>query len=154
MKVKNYKKYALFPYESKVSKKDVYKLGDIVITTDREPKEIGVILQIHSPTEFRTDMFGNCSTEDTQLASIFQMKKYRPELLSEFDHDDYCKVMQDRLDDQEKLLQKLIDRAEKLQKSISENKVLNHERAAMIGMIDMASCLGLDTKPYHWIYII
>jgi len=82
MKVKDEKKFAYFDYESVNSTK--FRLGDIVIKEYEElVYEIGVILQIHSEDEYRTDMFGNCSVDEIRLATINEIKKYRPELLPE-----------------------------------------------------------------------
>jgi|GEM_PF-3548667 len=85
MKVKDEKKFAYFNYESVHSTK--FRLGDIVIkeSHNEEPDEIGVILQIHSEDEYRTDMFGNCSVNEIRLANIDEIKQQRPELLPEIE---------------------------------------------------------------------
>lgn len=88
MKVLDYKKFACFDYESKVSMKDDFELGDIVVRypdpeydeLDAKP-EIGVILQVHQSNEFRTDMFGNCCSSEIELATKEEIEAYRPELL-------------------------------------------------------------------------
>ncbi len=75
MNIPNYVNYGCFVYESKVTGKDAYKLGDVVINKDNE---IGVVIQIHSPEEFRVDMFGNTSKDEVRLATDEEIKAYRP----------------------------------------------------------------------------
>lgn len=78
MKVKDYRDYALFDYNSIVGKQDDFQLGDIVINDENK---IGVIIQVHEPSEFRVDMFGNCGSDEIRLASEEEVKEYRLELL-------------------------------------------------------------------------
>ena len=75
MKIENYKHFCAFEYTSK--KSTLYELGDVVINTNRE---IGIIIQIHGGHEFRTDMFGNCSSTEIRLATEKEFKEYRPSL--------------------------------------------------------------------------
>lgn len=78
MNIKNYKYYACFDYISNKSK--FHKLGDVVIN---EENQIGIIIQIHSDLEFRTDMFGNCCISEIVMASDEQIKKFRPNIKDE-----------------------------------------------------------------------
>jgi len=80
MKIANYINYGMCIYENKLSCNDKYKLGDVVINDD---KFIGVIIQIHSRSEFRTDMFGNTSDSETRIASDEEINQYRPNILKE-----------------------------------------------------------------------
>lgn len=87
MNLSNYTDYALFDYESKVSKDDDFQLGDVVIKEldcNGEPaNEIGVIIQVHSKDEFRTDQFGNCTTDELRLATTFEIDSFRPTLYND-----------------------------------------------------------------------
>jgi len=91
-KVKNYKEYALFDYESNINP---FALGDIVT---REPleewkldpdfdgnntPEIGVVIQIHDTDELRTDMFGNESASKLKPSTLEEIQKYRPKLMKD-----------------------------------------------------------------------
>lgn len=77
MKVKNHKEFACFDYTS--YKSNNYQLGDIVVN---EQREIGIIIQVHSTYDYRTDMFGNCNISEIKKASLEDIKQYRPEILS------------------------------------------------------------------------
>lgn len=77
MRQANYINYGMCIYQSIVTGKDDYQLGDIVIN---EENEIGVIIQMHSISEFRTDMFGNSSSLEVKMATKEQIKAYRPNL--------------------------------------------------------------------------
>lgn len=86
MKVKNHNEYRLFEYENIFSDKDEYQLGDIVC---KKPSmyngfeaEVGVIIQVYNE-EFRTDMFGNCSTNEIRLATIEEIEQLYPKLLND-----------------------------------------------------------------------
>lgn len=81
MNLSNYTDYAAFEYENNISDKDDYQLGDVVINDEQQ--EIGVIIQVHSRDEFRTDMFGNCCSEEIRLATQFDIDTHRPNLLNE-----------------------------------------------------------------------
>jgi|AMWB02.1.fsa_nt_gi hypothetical protein len=81
MNLKNYKDYACFDYVS--VKSSTHKLGDVVIKETEDGSEIGVIIQIHEETEFRTDMFGNASTSEVRMATKEEIKKFRPNIKSE-----------------------------------------------------------------------
>lgn len=85
MRLENYVSYGMCLYDNHISKNDTFKLGDVVINND---DEIGVIIQVHSPLEFRTDMFGNTSDEEVRLATDTEIAAYRPNILQEgnFDH--------------------------------------------------------------------
>jgi len=76
MKVNNHKDYCCFKYTSTES--SLFSLGDIVIN---KHNDIGVIIQIHEEHEFRTDMFGNCSSTEIRLATEDEVLKYRKELI-------------------------------------------------------------------------
>lgn len=84
MNLPNYLDYALFNYENNVSKEDAFELGDVVIKEldwdGSTINEIGVIIQVHSKNEFRTDMFGNCCTDELRLATSFEIEAHRPTL--------------------------------------------------------------------------
>lgn len=84
MNLPNYLDYALFDYENNVSKDDDFQLGDVVIKEldwdGSTINEIGVIIQVHSKDEFRTDMFGNCGTHELRLATSFEIEAHRPTL--------------------------------------------------------------------------
>jgi hypothetical protein len=91
MKVSNHKLFCCFEYDSTTSTK--FKLGDIVIKYPNElyddmddKPEIGVIIQIHSENEYRTEMFGNCSSSEIMLASQNEIDLYKPNVFT-----DYCK---------------------------------------------------------------
>lgn len=75
----DYRKYAYFNYVNQISDRDKFRLGDVVI--NKYSREIGVIIQVHSPIEFRTDMFGNCSDGEIEKASLLQIVMYRPDIL-------------------------------------------------------------------------
>lgn len=87
MNIPNYEDYACMNYENNISGHDDFQLGDVVIREIDElgdtTNEIGVIIQVHSPDEFRTDMFGNTYTDDIRLATQFEIDTYRPNILSE-----------------------------------------------------------------------
>jgi len=85
MNIKNYVNYGMCIYESTVTGNDKYKLGDVVVN---DKNEIGVIIQIHSANEFRTDMFGNSSESEVRKATDMHIKRFRPNLLNEgnFEH--------------------------------------------------------------------
>ena len=60
----DYRNFALFEYNSTTSPKDAFVMGEVV--RKKTSGEIGVIIQVHSPHEFRTDMFGNCSSSEIE----------------------------------------------------------------------------------------
>lgn len=86
MKVINHKKFCCFEYES-FELESKYNLGDVVIginDLNGNLNSIGVVIQMHDhPEEFRVDMFGNTSDDEVRLATIEEIKKYRPDLLSD-----------------------------------------------------------------------
>lgn len=77
MRQSNYINYGMCIYTNVLSKDDAFQLGDIVIN---KRNEIGVIIQVHSPHEFRSDMFGNCCTSEIKLATKEQVNAYRPNI--------------------------------------------------------------------------
>lgn len=88
MKVKDYKKYAHFKYETPENN-NIYKLGDVVIKPkDWEGEtinEIGVVLQVHDNSELRTDMFGNECNSMLRLATLEEITEHRPEILKDLE---------------------------------------------------------------------
>ena len=78
MNLENYTDYACFDYDSVEC--PLHRLGDVVINKD---KEVGVIIQVHGNEEYRVDMFGNCHVDEIKMASDYQIKRYRPNLLNE-----------------------------------------------------------------------
>jgi hypothetical protein len=99
MKVENHLFYAAFIYTNGADKtKNNFELGDIVLREDEDGVEIGVIIQIHDDVEFRTDMFGNTNIDDCRLATIEEIKKYRPDVYElpftvEFKRLNECKIL-------------------------------------------------------------
>jgi hypothetical protein len=86
MKVNDYNKYRCFDYENSTS--TLYELGDIVYKAadplyEDDAPEIGIILQVHSEFEYRTDMFGNCSEPEISMATLDQIEAYRPKILED-----------------------------------------------------------------------
>jgi hypothetical protein len=86
MRIENYVNYGMCIYDNVLSPQDAYQLGDVVINRQNE---VGVIIQIHSPEEFRTDMFGNSCTHGVRFATDEEIGKYRPFILTQghFKHD-------------------------------------------------------------------
>lgn len=84
MKVRDHKKFCCFDYESdNPSFHDHgYRLGDVV-TKRLEETEIGVVIQIHTDGDIRTDMFGNASPSEVRLSTIEEVERYRDELLED-----------------------------------------------------------------------
>lgn len=76
----NFVSYTCFDYTSNISKKDSYKLGDVVIN---QYNEIGIIIQMHSPNEFRTDMFGNTHKDEVRPATYDDILSFRPNIKKE-----------------------------------------------------------------------
>jgi len=77
MNLPNYNNYACFNYEQNISENDEYKLGDVVINDENK---IGVIIQMQTPEEFRTDMFGNTDADQVRLATQWEIETFRPEI--------------------------------------------------------------------------
>jgi hypothetical protein len=78
----DYRKYALFNYDSFISPDDKFRLGDVVIKEyEDNSKEIGVIIQSHGRGEYRTDMFGNCCDSEIRIATKEEIKKCREDIL-------------------------------------------------------------------------
>lgn len=80
MRINNYINYGMCKYENNISPFDAYKLGDVVINKENE---IGVVIQIHDPNDFRTDMFGNASASEVRRATDEEIKKYRQNIHNE-----------------------------------------------------------------------
>jgi len=80
MRIKNYVNYGMCVYQSCVTENDAFKLGDVVINFENQ---IGVIIQVHTPDEFRTDMFGNASSSEIRMAKIEEVELYRPNIMKE-----------------------------------------------------------------------
>lgn len=80
MTIKNYLNYGMCIYDNIITGQDKHALGDVVIN---EANEIGVVIQIHSKDEFRTDMFGNSSSGEVRMATDDEIKTYRPDLLEQ-----------------------------------------------------------------------
>jgi hypothetical protein len=80
MRISNYLNFGMCEYDNHTTAKDDFKLGDVVIN---DQNEIGVIIQVHSDCEFRTDMFGNCSTTEIRLATDQEILDFRPNVLNE-----------------------------------------------------------------------
>jgi hypothetical protein len=74
----NYISYCRFDYTSNISKKDKYKLGDIVFHIKQQ--EVGIIIQIQDTDNFRTDMFGNTHCSEIRLATQNDIDMFRPEV--------------------------------------------------------------------------
>jgi hypothetical protein len=74
----DYKLYALFNYVSNTGAGDTFTLGQVVINTRND---IGVVIQVHSKHEMRTDMYGNCCDTNSRAASIEEIKKHRLDLI-------------------------------------------------------------------------
>ena len=79
IKVKNHKDFACFDYISKTCPH--HKLGEVMFRP--ETNEIGVIIQIHSEGEYRTDMFGNCCITEVRNATLSEIKEYRPKIIKD-----------------------------------------------------------------------
>lgn len=80
MQIPNYRNYGMCDYNNTFSNAVKFQLGHVVIN---ESKEIGVIIQIHSDDEFRTDMFGNCCAEEIRLATDDEILELRPTVESD-----------------------------------------------------------------------
>lgn len=78
IRVRDHKKFAAFDYVSADCQD--FGLGDVVINS---ANEVGVIIQVHEPGDYRTDMFGNCSKSEISAASRDQVASLRPELLKD-----------------------------------------------------------------------
>lgn len=81
MNLSNYLNFGMCVYNSHVTGKDDYKLGDVIINKDTN--DIGVIIQVHEPSEFRCDAFGNFCSDEVRLATDEEIAKYRPNVKNE-----------------------------------------------------------------------
>jgi hypothetical protein len=82
MQVQDHNKYRLFEYHNDFTNPN-FELGDILIRDKEEGNPIGVVIQLHPDGDCRTDMFGNCSTDDVRLATMDEIEKHRKELVAE-----------------------------------------------------------------------
>lgn len=82
MKVKDYKKFCRFEYESDMNNTN-YQLGDVVTKVTEDGVNIGVVIQLHDDGDFRTDMFGNVSPWEVKLSTIVDVAVHREELLED-----------------------------------------------------------------------
>lgn len=80
LSVINHRKFAYFDYTSEKNETP-FQLGVIVIKESNN--EIGVILQTYANGEFRTDMFGNSGDYECRLATIEEVKEFRPEIIED-----------------------------------------------------------------------
>lgn len=94
MKVKNHIQFRKFEYESFMENKN-FQLGEILVKIDNhdeplkhEGNPIGVVIQLHTDGDCRTDMFGNCSPSEVRLATITEILELRSELNDEIDIQD------------------------------------------------------------------
>lgn len=85
MKVKDTSKFQAFDYISDLEAPREYDLGDVVTRTIYGETEIGVVIQIHDRFDVRTDMFGNACSDDLDLSTLEDIKKYRPILIKDLD---------------------------------------------------------------------
>jgi len=81
MKVNDSSDYALFEYEQSPSKYDDFKIGEVVIS--KEDNGIGIIIQAHGNNEYRTDMFGNCSSTEIRLVTFQEIENFRPNIFGD-----------------------------------------------------------------------
>ena len=83
MKVTNYRQFTMNSrsYDNAPNAVVVYEQGDIVIRYG-DDVEVGVVIQVHSGGEVRTDMFGNECISNIKLATMEQIVLYRPELIN------------------------------------------------------------------------
>lgn len=85
MKVKDHKKFCAFDYVSDLECPQEYELGDIVTRDIYGEVEIGVVIQIHSEYDLRTDMFGNSGTDDLDLSTLEEIELFRNKLLPDLE---------------------------------------------------------------------
>ena len=84
--VVDFRMFKKFDYEqADEDKNDIFILGSVVIGKADEDiaNDIGVIIQRHGNNEYRTDMFGNCCSEEIRLATKAEILKFRKKLLTE-----------------------------------------------------------------------
>ena len=88
MKVNNHNRYRKFEYENHFSNPN-FELGQVLIKINNNGIDvengnpIGVVIQLHDDGDCRTDMFGNCGTYDTRLATYNEILEYRKELIND-----------------------------------------------------------------------
>lgn len=78
--VRNWEKFCLFNYENT---EEITPLGYGCVVFKPSDNEIGVVIQLQSPSDYRTDMFGNCDLSEIRPATLAEVTKYRHELLEE-----------------------------------------------------------------------
>lgn len=85
IKANNYKQFTLFDYESKKTTHK-YDLGTIVFKKSELEEEsqtpIGVIIQLHSDGDYRTEMYGNVSESEIRPATWEEIYQYAPKLMN------------------------------------------------------------------------
>ena len=91
LNVKDHKKFCYFDYESEVNPHK-YQLGNIIyksydwenrVTGEKQPPEIGVVIQTFDDGDVRTDMWGLCSESEVRPATLLDLKKHRPKLIDD-----------------------------------------------------------------------
>lgn len=80
MKVKDHNKYRLFDYNNDLTNKN-FELGQVLF--NKKEKAVGVVIQLHSDGDCRTDQYGNTSTSESRLATIEEIQKYKPQIISD-----------------------------------------------------------------------
>lgn len=81
LRVKDHTAFARFEYKSTPA--PGIETGDVVI--QKETNEVGVVLQTHGDSEFRTDMFGNECMSQVRPATLSEIAKYRPDVVEHLD---------------------------------------------------------------------
>ena len=87
-KVTNHLDFVKFDYVSEFS--EIIELGDIVYRKSSDGQEdIGVVIQTYGDfcDDYRTDMFGNTHLLESSFATLEQIKRIRPELLTKLKQD-------------------------------------------------------------------
>jgi len=90
LNVKDHKKFCYFEYDSEPS--SGYQLGNVLfksndwenkITGEKQPPEIGVVIQTFNDGDFRTDMWGMSCESEVRPATLLDLKKHRPKLIDD-----------------------------------------------------------------------
>jgi hypothetical protein len=81
MKVRDFTEFRMCEYNS-TDEATKITFGDIVVRTTTDGTEIGIVIQVHNRFEFRVDMFGNTDVDECRLATIEEVKAFRPELIT------------------------------------------------------------------------
>jgi hypothetical protein len=87
MKVTNHNKFRLFEYQNDMTNTN-FELGQVVIKKEfsQGDNPIGVVIQLHSDGDCRTDMFGNCSLNEIRIATLEEISELRPKLLNHLEN--------------------------------------------------------------------